>query len=174
MNFIRLVSLNQLKRSIIITYNKINNTELLLPPERLGVSKSTLPTGCLFLDLNTQVGILGEQIDLSELFGEGIDITGFESPKKDSFQLTELPPFEVDRYNEIIGEQLLSVYENNFSGLSDYDFETLKKYAVFCRVTGFFDLDISEIELFVDEKKMTVQVRDTHPLLKGSVEVITW
>lgn len=174
MNFIKLLSETVIKHGVIAGYNKLNGTSLLVNPVILSVVESTIDGCNMIIDPVTKAGLLFERIDISTLIPEGIDISPFKDETAFNHQLQELTPEQIVSYNEKIQEQLVSNYENNFSNLADYDMDTLKKYAVFCRLMGFFDLDISEVVLHVSEETLGIQVKEGNKMFTGMVEVKTW
>lgn len=174
MNFIKLISENAIKHGIVNGYNKVNGTSLVINPAIMSIVESTIENSNMVVDPITKAGLLFGRIDIGELIPKGIDISQFKDTTSFNHQLQELTPEEIADYNEKIQENLISNYENNFSNLTDYDMDTLKKYAVFCRVIGFFDLDISDVELFTSEGSMTIQVKEGNKMFTGFVEVKTW
>lgn len=174
MNFIKLLSDSVIKNAIVTGYNKANGTSLGINPVILSVVESVIDDRNMVVDPVTKAGLLFERIDLSSFVPEGMDISQFEDTSTFNHQLQELSSEEILKYNEKIQEDLVSNYQNNFSNLTDYDMDTLKKYAVFCRLLGFFELDISDVDLQIGEGVMLVQVKEGNKLFTGTVEVKTW
>lgn len=174
MNFIKLLSETVIKHCVVTGYNKINKTSLLVNPAILSVVESTIDDRNMIIDPVTKAGLLFERIDISTLIPKGMDISSFKDDKAFNHQLQELTPEQIVSYNEKIQEQLISNYENNFSNLNEYDMDTLKKYAVFCRLMGFFDLDITDVKLHVSEGTLAIEVKEGNKMFTGMVEVKTW
>lgn len=174
MIFIRMFTADVVKGAAIQAFNAVNKSNLGINPSILGIGSTVPNDEVMLLDQVTNKGILFTKLDIKKIIDPNIDISGFETINPDSQQLQELAAEDVDKYNQDANSRLLSVYENNFSSLSSYDMDTLKKYGVFCRVTGFFELDISEVDLFVEGNVLTISVKDGHRLFTGAVEVKTW
>lgn len=174
MIFIHSITADVVKRGIIKTYNAQNGFKLGINPPLLNTMDSNEPMKGYVVDVMTKRAIAFGKVDLGKLIDPNIDISGFKDIDTTTHQLSELTPDEVASYNQQLGINLLSVYENNFSTLSDHEMDTLKKYAVFCRVAGFFELDIGEVTLQSEEGKLIIAVHNNHPLFYGYVEVKTW
>lgn len=170
MNFLNNIDINVLKKDIIKGYNKKYNSEIELIPfglrfDRLNDDKSIL------VDNETLNGLVIDKIDISELFGE-LDLSLF----KDSFEIQteELTPLEIQTLNNELGYKIVSNYESNFSRLSEYDQELLLRYGLFCKVTGFYLIDITDVYLSLEEDILTIKVNEYNNTFKGTIEVKTW
>lgn len=128
----------------------------------------------ILIDRITHTGILFDKVDISTLVDPDFDITPFKDVDPSTFQLKELTPDEVREWNVGKAEPIVSVYENNFSTMDGYDMDTLKKYAVFCRLLGFFDLDVTEVVLQPFDGYMTITVRGANLAFGGTARIKTW
>ena len=140
----------------------------------LSLTDTTIPDTTMLLDPVTGVSVLINKVNISDFVDKDFDIALFQNVDQSTIQLPELNAEEVTKWNNKLGLPVVSVYENNFSNMEGYDMDTLKKYAVFCRLLGFYDLDISEVNISVGDKTMMISVRESSVLYCGYVEIKTW
>lgn len=174
MIFVRALTSENVKLAIIKGYVKNNEFNSSVKPSALTSIDAYSESEGMVVDNVTGNAIFFTKLDIAKLIDPNIDITPFNNVDPSTFQLETLTPAQVDEYNQSVDQQILSTYEYNFSSLTNYDMDTLKKYAVFCRLTGFFALDVSDVDLFSEEGSLVISVRPTNKLYMGKVTVKTW
>lgn len=174
MIFLQNVNDNVIKRKLLSGYNFINNVNISPDPSTLSFTESTSLQHTLLMDNVTKSALMFKKIDINLFIDPDFDISAFRETDVSKIQLPELTPDEVNKWNGMLKNPVVSLYENNFSSIEKYDMNTLKKFAVFCRLLGFFDLDITDVNLTPQEGVMTITVNNDHLVYSGSVEIKTW
>lgn len=171
---IKVINYEVIKYKLISAYNFLNNKEINPNPSILTFKRSINPSRTLLFDTLTRSSLLFRKIDINTFIDKDFDISEFKDINEYGIRLKELTLLEIEEWNNLLTTPAVSLYENNFSSLEKYDLDTLKKYAVFCKLSGFYDLDISEVNLTVNDNKLTISVNEDNLVYCGSVEIKTW
>lgn len=168
---------SDVKKSVIKLTNMLNGTALKPNDSRLTFDRPVVDEGVILRDMFTTRTLLLNKININEILPSVIDLRPIKSLTKEEFQLPpELDEDFIDEYiaafnnkhngNHLSKHMETSKYQTNYSDEEIYNF------TLFCKTVGFFELDITECDLSINDNVMIINVNSTHPIYTGSIEVL--
>lgn len=163
------VTADKIKRAVIKLFNLVNGThsnpELpQLSFERLGDDKVILQNP------DTGSGVVINKIPISSIFPQIVSVREFKAG------ITSNAPIisneHVDRFNLRHERVIVGAEVDVFKYQTPVSTETAKDFLLFCRVFGFYELDIGDVSLISEEGKLIISVNSTNKLFTGYLEVL--
>lgn len=197
MIFIKATTSDVIKDILIKGYQEMNEFDEPLEKGTIGFT-SVMNNQPALIDFQTKDTVLHDKFDINLLVDSEYDISPFQFVDPTSFQLPELTSEEISEINNNVGSEIITTYQSNLGSIEKYPRETIRKFATFCRLLGFFELSLNDVTLStndvseptityddegneivienpIDEEKiLTITVKSSHPLYKGSVRIKTW
>lgn len=164
------VSLNHIKQIPIDVFNNVNKTQVSPPLTDLDF-QSTGEDGTVLLNNPTcKGGVVINKIALDQLFSKEVDLRPFI--KGSNRKTSELFANQVDDFNTKHSTEVVMVEANILNAPTVFDVELVKNFVLFCRVFGFYELGIGDVNLNQNDGKMIISVPSTHKLFTGYIEVL--
>lgn len=162
------VSGMRIKRLILDVYNKTNNSNMNADLEKYVLE----PVGddkVILQDPMTKRGVVFNKIDLSRVFPPNLDIRPF----KNKLEHTEgsMSVAGAERFNEKHSGYLVDPEVDILKSPTGFPVEDVKEFILFCRVFGFYELDIGDVTLIRTDDIFYISVNATHPVYYGVLEV---
>lgn len=169
------VSEDVVKSCVLSVTAELNGVELSVPVNTVHFRHSS-DEHLLLKDNNSVGGVALEKINLRSLLPKVMDVTPFQVVDKGSFQLDHDQPLEelqlaVNEFNDLRDIPLLGINEDVLKKVTDVPVELARNFVLFCKVHGFWLLDIGDVVLAQNENTLFITVVGTHPIYKGTVEV---
>lgn len=158
----------RIKEYVINLYNKANQTEVNPDLDQL-VFENIGDDKVILQDPATKRGVVFKKIDITSLFTKIIDLRPFK--EKREMSLGGMHPSNVDRFNDKHNHQLVSPEVNILKSPTGFPVEDVKEFVLFCRVFGFYELDIGDVTLIRSGETLYISINDTQPLYYGVLEV---
>ncbi|UOX39601.1 hypothetical protein [Aeromonas phage ZPAH34] len=171
---IDIITVNQLglKYDVMRLFNELNETEIQTDLNGLGFVSSN-QDNVILKDLFSHRGILSKKINIGSFFPKNIDLTIFNDQtliKQISHSQTDMGSF-VNAFPTEPNKPLVKYPESAITIPDGFDEMLVKQFYLFCRVLGFWELQISDVMLGKQDNKLTISVVNTHPIFTGTVEV---
>lgn len=157
------------KRHVISLFEKANNITVTGDTDNLGLLQVT-DAESMLQDMSTRNGVLFKKIPLGSILPKTLDLRPFKT--KTEGKAPELQPKDVSAFNTKYGSELVAEEKDILSGQTPFTVEQVKDFVLFCRVFGFFELDISDVTLIHYDGVMNITPNHTHKLYTGSIEVL--
>ncbi|QGH71950.1 hypothetical protein N1M2_87 [Klebsiella phage N1M2] len=116
----------------------------------------------------TKSGVLINKINIADLFPNTIDITQYKAPHG---VLSVMQGDDADSFNNKHGKLLVSPEMDVLKSQTPFAVEDIKDFILFCRVYGFWELDIGSVTLIRYNGKLRIQVNQGNKLFHGFIEV---
>lgn len=170
------ISSLDVKESAVALANDVNDKELTIVASSLKPTPVFNQHQSLLMDPVVRLGILIKKVQLKDIFPTPLDIRSFSKQTG-----SQLRPFnqgsdkikgDVASFNEKHGSELLNPEHDILNTPTEYPKGLVLDYVTFCRVTGFFDLAIADVNLRKEGEKLTITVVETNNLYGGQLEVL--
>lgn len=161
---------SRLKKMALNLFNRLNGTDADVPLTDLIFERTTIDGKVLLQNPSTKTGVIMDKIRLEDIFPKTLDLRPFmakfvkNSPALDATDVTKLN----ERHSTIIAVEEANI----LNSITPFDTELVKKFVLFCRVFGFYELSIGDVTLNETNGKMGISVVSTHPVFTGHLEVL--
>lgn len=162
------VSESTIKTGSIKLYENGNGTEININTDSFSYFSSG--TNLVCMTKLSKRGFIHNKIELSEIFPGDIDLGKF-CPGPTGQQVKTLDISYVDKVNSLIGYTAVNKETDVFKNSTETPGSLVGKYLLFCRLTGFYEIDVSDVILTEANGKMTINVVGSNMMYKGSLEV---
>lgn len=162
------ISSRRIKRILLSVYNRANETQLSADLDKFVLE----PVGddkVLLQDPITKRGVLFGKINIKTLFPNNIDISPFKNNL--SYSREPMRVSDVDRFNEKHNEDIVSEEMDILKSPTGFPIDDVKEFVLFCRVFGFYELDVGDVTLIRSGDILYISVNETHPVYYGVLEV---
>ncbi|WNV45835.1 hypothetical protein [Aeromonas phage AerS_266] len=171
---IDIITVNQLglKYDVVRLINELNETEIETDLNGLGFV-SSVQEHVILKDLFSHRGVLSRKINIGAFFPKNIDLTVFndkELVKQISPSQTDMGSF-INAFPTEPNKPLVKYPDERITVPEGFDEHLIKQFYLFCRVLGFWELQVSDVMLGKQDDKLTISVVNTHPIFTGTVEV---
>ena len=164
------ITLDDVKMAAVDMYNQVNGVQENISLEHTTVSKAPQEE-TLYMNTGARgVGVLMDKILLQDILPTRFDLRPFKDQV--SMQGKELDSDDVDTINNKYNAEIVTAERDILKSPTNLSKETLINWVLFCRVLGFFELDIGDVTLTEVEGMMYVSVNPTHAIYYGFVEVL--
>lgn len=164
------ITLDDVKRAAVDMHNQINNRSENIPVSHMTITKAPIEDA-LYLNTGSRgVGVIMDKILLQDILPSVVDLRPFLTPSVSVGK--EFGPEDIDVFNKRYNAEMLAVEKDILQAATTFDVDLLKNWVLFCRVLGFFELDVGDVTLFMAEGKMYVSVNPTNAIYSGYVEVL--
>lgn len=159
----------KIKKELIECINFVNRTNLKPEPSELLLTSSLIPNSCLLKQLDNGRGVFFNKISLNLLFPDTVDLSFVRNNVDKETQVSKEYDIET---GPSCTRSFLKKTENNYHVPLGYDEKAVKCFYLFCKVTGFFDLSIDDVNLTRIENTLTIDVLPDHAYYKGMITVL--
>lgn len=171
---IDIITVNQLglKYDVMRLFNELNDTEIQTDLNGLGFISSG-EERVILKDLFSHRGILSKKINIGSFFPKNIDLTVFKDQgliKQIDASQTDMGSF-INAFPTEPNKPLIKYPDDVIAVPDSFDETLVKQFYLFCRVLGFWELQISDVMLGKQDNKLFISVVNTHPIFTGTVEV---
>lgn len=157
------------KQLVIDAFNKTNGTQVNPDLRYLEFERTSVEDAVMLQNPESQKGAIVSKISLASLFPKTVDLRPF---KTRTGHLPEYNKNAVPLINNRHNTELVHVGKDVFKGRTDASKEDAKMFLLFCRVFGFYELDISEVSLISYDDKMTIATNPNNKVYTGFIEVL--
>lgn len=164
------ITLSDVKLAAVDMHNQINGRSDNIPVDHVTVTKAPIEDALYMNTGSRGVGVIMDKILLQDILPSVVDLRPFKIPTVSVGK--EFGPEDVDGFNNRYNAEMLAVEKDILKSATNFDIELLKNWVLFCRVLGFFELDVGDVSLFMAEGKMYVSVNPTNAIYSGYVEVL--
>lgn len=158
----------RIKRYALDLYNKANQSNIEMDVDRL-TFESVGDDKVMLQDTVTKHGVLISKISLQGLFPNTIDLRPFKHNRHTALGI--MHPTNATHFNEKHEATLVDPEVNVLKSSTGFPIEDIKEFILFCRVFGFYELDIGDVTLIRSNDTLYISVNDTHALYTGVLEV---
>lgn len=158
----------RIKRYALDLYNKANQSNIEMDVDRL-TFESVGDDKVMLQDTVTKRGVLISKISLQGLFPNVIDLRPFKHNRHTALGI--MHPTNTTHFNEKHEATLVDPEVNILKSSTGFPIEDIKEFILFCRVFGFYELDIGDVTLIRSNDTLYISVNDTHALYTGVLEV---
>lgn len=158
----------RIKRYALDLYNKANQSNIEMDVDRL-TFESVGDDKVMLQDTVTKRGVLISKISLQSLFPNVIDLRPFKHNRLTALGI--MHPTNAAHFNEKHEATLVDPEINILKSSTGFPIEDIKEFILFCRVFGFYELDIGDVTLIRSNDTLYISVNDTHALYTGVLEV---
>ncbi|EBY9764020.1 hypothetical protein D5W64_12980 [Salmonella enterica subsp. enterica serovar Saintpaul] len=162
------ISGRRIKKLILNVYNRTNGSKLNADLDKFVLE----PVGddkVLLQDPITKRGVLFSKINIATLFPNNIDISPFKNRLVYSRQPMSVN--DVECFNEKHGETIVSGEMDILKSPTGFPIDDVRDFVLFCRVFGFYELDVGDVTLIRSGDILYISVNETHPVYYGVLEV---
>lgn len=163
------VSSTQIKRMALSLFNEVNGTNVDVPLSDLVFEKSPAEGKMLLQNPATKSGVLLSKINIQDLFYKSLSISNFTGEQVGNVPV--LGRSDIEALNDKHSTQLVVEEADILNVPTSLDAELVKKFILFCRVFGFYELGIGDVTLNMYDEKMVISVVPTHAVFTGHIEV---
>lgn len=160
----------QLKRIVVSLFNELNQTNVDVPLSNLVFEKTPAEGKVLLQNPSSKMGVLLNKINLQDLFPKMINLRPFSEPL--DANATLLKQIDVAALNAKHATELVTEEADILNAPTSFDTELVKKFVLFCRVFGFYELGIGDVTLNMQDDVLTIMVVPAHTVFTGYVEVL--
>lgn len=162
------ISGKRIKKLILNVYNRTNESKLNADLDKF-VFEPVGDDKVLLQDPITKRGVLFSKINIKTLFPDNIDISPFKNNL--SYSRQPMSVSDVDRFNEKHNENIVNEEMNILKSPTGFPIDDVKEFVLFCRVFGFYELDVGDVTLIRSNDILYISVNETHPVYYGVLEV---
>jgi hypothetical protein len=159
-----------LKQIGVEAFNKLNekNVQLILP--QLNYVRTGDKDKVLLQDTVTKSGVVISKINIADIFPEIVSIQELKVKQI----CTALPVYEgyADKMNSRYSVNVVSEQIELINANTSLEIGLIRDFVMFCRVYGFFELKINDVNLVKNEDKLIIVVNENHTLFTGRLEVL--
>ncbi|QYN79981.1 hypothetical protein PQD71_gp088 [Kosakonia phage Kc263] len=164
------VSETRLKKLAISLFNQVNKTDVDVPLTDLSFERTTIDGKVLLQNPSTKTGVIMNKIRIEDLFPKTLDLRPFMTTFVKNAPV--LASTDVDALNQRHATVIALQEANLLNSATMFDEALVKKFILFCRVFGFYELGIGDVTLNEYDGKMGIAVVSTHALFTGYLEVL--
>lgn len=157
------------KQLAIDAFNKVNGTQANPDFKYLEFEKTSVDGAVILHNPGTQRGVVTSKIQLADIFPKTINLRPF---KEHSGNLPEYTADAVPLINNRHNTDLVHTAKDVFKGQTSASKENARLFLLFCRVFGFYELDISEVDLFNGDDTLYIAVNPNNKVYTGLIEVL--
>jgi len=157
-----------IKSAVLKAFEKLNDVKV-SPNLGLLSIEPVCDKNVMLQDPNTKSGVVLHKVKLRDFFPKTISVRAFKNVTTNAQALT---PEEVNGFNEKYGVELVNAEKDVLKGMSQAPVETVRNFILFCRVFGFYELDIGDVSIYEHNGVMTISVNDTNKFFTGYIEVL--
>lgn len=157
------------KQLAVDAFNRVNGINANPDFRQLEFESSSVEGTVILHNPSTQKGVVANKISLGDLFPKTVDLRPF---KTRTGNLPEATKDAVQLINAKHNTELAHVGKDVFKGRTNITEEEAKNFLLFCRVFGFYELDVSDFTIFSYDGKMAMSVNPSHKLYTGFIEVL--
>lgn len=164
------VSKLQLKRIVLSLFNELNQTNVDVPLSNLVFEKTPAEGKVLLQNPTSKMGVLLNKINIQDLFPKMINLRPFTQAEEGNAILLEQA--DVPTLNAKHATELVTDEADILNAATSFDNALVKKFVLFCRVFGFYELGIGDVTLNMQDDVLTIMVVPTNTVFTGYVEVL--
>lgn len=164
------ITSSHLKQIGVDAFNKTTQGNASPPLSQLDFKRTGDNSKVLLQDPVTKSGIVMSKIDISTIFPKTVSIQEFKTEQI----CTALPVYKgyAARMNArysvaVVSEEIVLINAN-----TNLSIDLIKNFVTFCRVYGFFELKLNDVNLIDDSGKLIIIVNESNPLFTGRLEVL--
>lgn len=169
------ISAERIGELVVNAVNEANNLNIQIDPGQLSMVR-VAGKYILVKDIGDNAGVLMSKIDIKTLFPKLIDLRPFKSrthipqiPRSDTPEAVEQLR-NASKHKD--GSFLVGTGHNVLANPTPHESPCLRDFILFCRVTGFWELDSIDVSLGYSNDKLLLTVVESHPVYIGSIEVL--
>lgn len=163
------VTAAHIKQLIVDLFNKINKVNSAPDLEHLSVEKLS-DNKVMLQNPMSHTGVVFNKIHLNNLFPDIVTLRNFKEGLSNQAPILEAE--HVDKFNTKHNRILTSVEMDILRTPTTAPLDVVKDFILFCRVFGFYELDIGDVTLMSQEGKLIISVNPTNKLFTGYIEVL--
>ncbi|AEV89551.1 hypothetical protein OBP_114 [Pseudomonas phage OBP] len=157
------------KQLVIDAFNKVNGTQVNPDFQQLEFERTGDSNKVMLHNPGSQKGALINKISLSDLFPKTIDLRPF---KERTGNLPEYNENAVKLINDRHNTELVHPGKDVLKGRTNILVDDVKMFLLFCRVYGFYELDISEVEIYNFGTSLVITPNQNNQIYTGTLEVL--
>lgn len=172
-----IVNINEhfIKKSVISLVEMVNDANLSgIDTGMVNFKHLDFNDSLLLTDGFSNLSIVGDKIDIVNIFPPNIDLQQFKQSWTNSNhtpEITENVQEEINNFNQLYPDLRLALIADETVIPEGIDVELAKDFILFCKVTGFYELNLTDVSITREGEKVTFSVVSTHPVYKGFIEV---
>lgn len=161
------ITSTEIKQHAIELYSSANGCRVTANPDSLEVERLTDDLAML-QNPSTKTGVIFKKINIADIFPVNIDLTPYRGLYCHN---RVIEGDDVDSFNKSHEAVLVSREVDVLKARTSYSKRDLANFVLFCRVLGFYELDIGSVTLIDYHGKLRIQVNQGNKLFTGFIEV---
>lgn len=166
------LSLNGIKEVVLSEQGKQCPGGLNVPLDSLVLARAGDHT-VLLKDIDGTAGVLIDKLDIRTMFPEELDLRPFKDVVQQVTPISQPELLEtfVSDFNSKHDCELLGIEHDVLKSPTGLSVAVVSKFILFCRVYGFWQLDVGDLDMSMDDEWLYITVVPTHGLFTGNIKV---